>query len=343
MKRTSGRAEPGRVKELLNERLSLSFIQVLSMGGTIATGAETLGQMIGRLAGDPELSSRLRFEEIEISRILSEEITPEDWAALIAALDGHLKKGSASGIVVAHGTDTLAYTASLLYWLFPRPALPVVLTAAVGPAEAYGNLRQAVLTASKAEPGIYVSLGSRTLSPLNLKFERIGPDGFRNWNMASPRFRGGAEPPELPEDRDELTRLLEGAINEAAILKVYPGMRGDLPVQLMEAGVRHFILELYDSGTANLRESPYSLRRAFMEGRERGVRFFCTSQQEGVVDFSEYITSHELWREGAIPMGSLTTESAFTRLIAARLTRRAAEDGEELVKIMEEANADLDR
>ena len=28
------------------------------------------------------------------------------------------------------------------------------------------------------------------------------------------------------------------------------------------------------------------------------------------------MTSHELWREGAVPMGSLTTESAYTRLVA---------------------------
>ena len=89
-----------------------------SAGGPIAAG--DIGAAMRRLGRDPQLASRLRFEEIEIRRILSEEITPEDWAALIAALDAHLKKGSASGIVIAHGTDTLAYTASLLYWLFPR-------------------------------------------------------------------------------------------------------------------------------------------------------------------------------------------------------------------------------
>ncbi len=347
MKLTSGRAEPGLVKEILNARLSLSFIQVLSMGGAISgerTGdgpieAGDIGAVVQRLGRDPQLSSRLRFEEIEIRRILSEEITPEDWSALIGGLDAHLKKGSASGIVIAHGTDTLAYTASLLYWLFPRPALPVVITASLSAEGAEAQLRAAVTAASSREPGIAVCLGSRLLSPLNLKFERVAADGFRNWNMGRPRFRGSAEAPELPEERGELTRRLEEAINQAAILKVYPGMRGDFLLPLMDAGVRYFILELYDTGTASLRGSPYSLRKAFQEGKERGVRFFCTSQQEGIVDFSQYITSHELWREGAIPMGSLTTESAFTRLVTALLAGRR---DEELVKAMEEANADLD-
>jgi L-asparaginase/Glu-tRNA(Gln) amidotransferase subunit D len=53
--------------------------------------------------------------------------------------------------------------------------------------------------------------------------------------------------------------------------------------------------------------------------RLRGVQFFCTSQQEGIVDFAGYVISHELWREGAVPMGALTTESAYTRLLAALL------------------------
>ncbi len=244
MRLTGGMAEPGLVKEILNARLSLSFIQVLSMGGAI-TGARTaegpiaagdLGEMVRRLGQDPDLSSRLRFEEIEIRRILSEEITPEDWSALVAGLDAHLKKGSASGIVIAHGTDTLAYTASLLYWLFPQPALPVVITASLSAEGAEAQLRTAVAAVSRQEPGMAVCLGSRLLSPLNLKFERVHPDGFRNWNMREPRFRGSVEAPELPEERGELTRRLEEAINQAAILKVYPGMRGELLLPMMEGG-----------------------------------------------------------------------------------------------------------
>jgi aspartyl-tRNA(Asn)/glutamyl-tRNA(Gln) amidotransferase subunit B len=126
---------------------------------------------------------------------------------------------------------------------------------------------------------------------------------------------------------------LEQVISRSCILKVYPGMKGDYLIALINAGVRYFILELYDTGTANLRESPFSLKKAFMYGKTKGVRFFCTSQQEGIVDFSGYITSHELWREGAIPMGFLTTESAYTRLLAACLS---CETEEEIIRLMEE-------
>ena len=343
MKKTSGRAEPGLVRQMLNARFDLSFIQVLSMGGAIGgtrtgTGeiaAGDLKQVVDKLGRNKRLPKNLRFEEIEISRILSEEITPEDWAALITTLDTHLKQENTSGVVIAHGTDTLAYTASLLFWLFPQVSLPIVLTATLDPAGAEDALSAAILAATKQPPGIYLSLEGKILSPLNLKFERVTGEAFRNWNLDRPMFSSGSlsVAPLSISDKTALRRSLEQAISQVCILRVYPGMKGDYLVALMNSGVRYFILELYDTGTANLRESPFSLRKAFIDGKTRGARFFCTSQQEGIVDFSGYITSHELWREGAIPMGFLTTESAYTRLLAACLS---SETEEEVVRLMEE-------
>ncbi len=343
MKKTSGRAEPGLVKVLLNARFELSFVQVLSMGGAIGgtrTGAGEvaagdLKQVIDKLGRDKRLPKNVRFEEIEISRILSEEITPEDWAALIVSLDSYLKQENTSGVVVAHGTDTLAYTASLLFWLFPRVPMPVVFTAALDPRDAEEALSTAILAATEQPPGVYLSLEGKILSPLNLKFEKVARDAFRNWNLEEPMFTSGSLPlpPLTLTDRTGLREALEQAISRVCILQAYPGMKGDYLIALMNAGVRYFILELYDTGTANLRESPFSLRKAFIEGKTRGVHFFCTSQQEGIVDFSGYVTSHELWREGAVPMGFLTTESAYTRLLAAML---CCETEEEVIHLMEE-------
>jgi aspartyl-tRNA(Asn)/glutamyl-tRNA(Gln) amidotransferase subunit B len=100
----------------------------------------------------------------------------------------------------------------------------------------------------------------------------------------------------------------------------------------MDRGVKNFFLELYDTGTAGFREGPYSLKRAFTLGKRRGVRFYCSSQQEGIVDFSDYATSHELWRVGAVPMGAYTTETAVARYLAAGII---ADSDEELAQLMD--------
>jgi aspartyl-tRNA(Asn)/glutamyl-tRNA(Gln) amidotransferase subunit B len=102
----------------------------------------------------------------------------------------------------------------------------------------------------------------------------------------------------------------------------------------MDQGVRNFFLELYDTGTAGLREGPYSLRKALALGKRRGVRFYCSSQQEAIVDFSGYSSSREIWREGAVPMGAYTTETSVARFLAASII---ADSETELAGLMESA------
>jgi aspartyl-tRNA(Asn)/glutamyl-tRNA(Gln) amidotransferase subunit B len=350
MKETSGRADPSLVQSLVKQKLAVSVIQILSLGGAIVgrespDGDVTAGdpaELMRLLEAEESLGRRISFEETEVGRILSEEITPEDWARLITGIDERLRRGSAAGLVVTHGTDTLAYTASLVYWLFPRPPVPIVLAASLQPAgrpgsDAISTLRRAIQAAGEEAPGVYVAFGGKLLSPVNLKFERVTADGFRNWNMATPCHTGSPLFDELAlGGRDSLKARIEAAINATLILRVYPGMRGDHLVELMDRGVKNFVLELYDTGTANLRDSPYSLRKVFLAAREKGVHFFCTSQQEGIVDFSRYATSHELWREGAIPMGPLTTESAWTKLV---VCSAFSESEEEMLARMEQGNA----
>jgi aspartyl-tRNA(Asn)/glutamyl-tRNA(Gln) amidotransferase subunit B len=352
MRATSGRADPSLLQALVKQKLAVSVIQILSLGGAIVARESEQGDVV---AGDPteivrlleaegSLGLKVAFEEGEVGRILSEEITPDEWARLASGIDERLRGGRASGIVVTHGTDTLSYTASLLFWLFPRPPVPIVLAASLQPAgkegsDAIPTLRKAIQVAAQSEPGVYVVFGGQVLSPLNLKFERMAADGFRNWNMGRPCHAGNALFDELPlsGDREKLRSRIEAAINATLILRVYPGMRGDHLIELMDRGVKNFVLELYDTGTANLRDSPYSLRRVFLAAREKGVHVFCTSQQEGIVDFSRYVTSHELWREGAIPMGPLTTESAWTKLV---VCSAFSDTEEEMLARMEQGNAD---
>ena len=352
MKETSGRADPTLVQGLVKEKLSVSVVQILALGGAIVGMETEQGEVV---PGDPAMIVRsleaegtlpraIAFEEGEVGRILSEEITPQDWARLLLGLEDRLRGGRAAGIVVTHGTDTLAYTASLVFWLFPRPPVPVVFAASLQPAgrpgsDAIPTLRKAIQVASESPPGVYVVVSGRVFSPLNLRFEKVAPDGFRNWNLAGPCHTGTPLFEDVPwaADRASLEQRLEAAINSTVILRVYPGMRADHVIDLMDRGVRELVLELYDTGTANLRDSPYSLRRALLAARERGVNIFCTSQQEGIVDLSRWATGHELWREGAIPMGALTTESAWTKLIVCA----AFSDSADQVRArMEQGNAD---
>ncbi|MDL2229805.1 asparaginase domain-containing protein [Treponema sp. OttesenSCG-928-L16] len=348
MKETGGLAEPSLVKDILREELSVSLVYVLSMGGAISGTVNedgTVGsgdeRILKELLADSENTdaSRVRFESVQVGRLLSEEIVPSDWAALIETVADRLNSGTANGIVIAHGTDTLPYTASLLYWLFADASAPIVLAASSTPpgisSEAADTMKKAVELAADKSRGVYVVHGGKILSPLNLKFERIGRDGFRNWNMEEPVFYGSSLlTGPLEADQYVLSQLLEEAVNSMCVVRIYPGLRSDYLVSIMEKGARNFFLELYDTGTAGFREGPYSLKQVFTRGKRIQARFYCTSQQEGIVDFSGYTTSMELWKEGAVPMGPYTTETAVARFLAASII---ADNEEEREALMENA------
>jgi aspartyl-tRNA(Asn)/glutamyl-tRNA(Gln) amidotransferase subunit B len=353
LERTRGQADPARVREILRSKIGCPVVQLLCLGGAILSAAEsaevsgpsgtTAAQSDRRLrefaaAAAAEVSGGIvvRVELIGPDARASEEVTPAHWAALAAETSRMVSSGAARGVVIAHGADTLAYTAALCYWLFADSPVPIVLTAAStadSADEAAGNLRDAIRQAASGEPGVYVAMDGTLLSPLNLKFERVAPDGFRNWNLAAPAFRGQSVAQGIWDaDEDILRSIFEDAIRKICVLRVYPGMRSELVRAAIDSGTRYLILELFDSGTANLRGESFSLRDAFAYARRRGVTVFCTSQQEGLVDFGRHSSSHILLRSGAVPMGRLTTESVFTRLIAASLE---AESHEELMEMMD--------
>ena len=83
-----------------------------------------------------------------------------------------------------------------------------------------------------------------------------------------------------------------------------------------------------------MKDSPYSLKEFLKRGKKRRCRFYCTSQQEEAIDFSGYMSAVNLWREGAVPMGMLTTETAIALYYAASLV---CDTEEELDRIMETA------
>ncbi len=353
MRATSGRADPRLVQVVLRERLALKFIRVLSFGGAIsgrrrADGmvvAGDLESLIEEARQDRSIPSDIRYDTLDLGRFLSEEVTPRDWAVLIHATARHRESGDTSGIVITTGTDTLAYTAGLLGWLFGA-SVPVVLAASSSTVESDESrecFRHAVRTAVTGSPGVSVVFGGNEYPGVNLKFERVPgrSDGpvFRTWNADDPVSVGAGMWPgrddEIGEANvDEIAARLERAARHVFVAKVFPGMPASSLIALIDAGIRFFVLELYDTGTANVRETPFSLRDALEYGHQRGITFFCTSQQEGNVDFSTYITSHDLWRGGAIPMGPLTTESVYSRLLAVLLTRTEWDD-ESVARTME--------
>jgi L-asparaginase len=139
-------------------------IEVLATGGTIA-GAQASSAEVGYKSGTfsvddlikavPQLKDVADLTGEQVANIGSQTMNHEVWLKLARRVNEVLKDGSADGVVITHGTDTLEETAYFLS-LVVKSDKPVVLVGSMRPATAISadgpaNLYNAVALAASPE------------------------------------------------------------------------------------------------------------------------------------------------------------------------------------------------
>jgi L-asparaginase len=143
----------------------LQKIIILGTGGTIAGWADDPAHAGRYRSGQigiealskamPGLDVNVEYETEQVAQIDSKDMSEAVWRDLLAAVVRHLSRADVSGVVIAHGTDTLEETAFFLSALLPTNK-PVVLTGAMRAANAPqpdgpGNLSDAVRLAASGQ------------------------------------------------------------------------------------------------------------------------------------------------------------------------------------------------
>ena len=111
-------------------------ILLIATGGTIASG-NTENGLAPTISGEellrcvPGLKSLCEPSAIQVLNLDSTDMTPADWLVISGAIERYYDEYD--GFVVAHGTDTMAYTAAALSYLVRRSPKPIVLTGAQKP------------------------------------------------------------------------------------------------------------------------------------------------------------------------------------------------------------------
>ncbi|MCR4430405.1 MAG: asparaginase [Tepidanaerobacteraceae bacterium] len=167
-------------------------IAFLATGGTIAStrGPEGLRpaftekEMIELV---PELSHIADIQGKLIMNIDSSNMQPEDWKVIAAEIVEALKK--CDGVVLSHGTDTLAYTSSALTYMLTDLKKPVAVTGAqksIGEeqSDAAKNLVDSFKVASSGVPGVFVVFnGNIIIGDRATKMKTASFDAFSSVNV----------------------------------------------------------------------------------------------------------------------------------------------------------------
>lgn len=255
-------------------------IGVISTGGTIGS---TLEKGVVNVSNKQHMLAQLYQGENSISidmftpyNILSENISRDNASQLLQCIKG-IDCSDYDGIIVTHGTDTLAYTANYLDIILHDYAIPIVLVSSNYPMEdsrsnAVDNFTTGVdFICQKNDSGVFVSYTNVGAEPLihkgSLLMQAREIDGFvdsicssyyakkltngifeynDNYILSNEKltiFNKNAS-------NAELNNKLTGELcNDIMYIKAFAFMNFDIYAQNISDKTRAIVIELYHSGT----------------------------------------------------------------------------------------------
>ncbi|MFQ6080606.1 MAG: Glu-tRNA(Gln) amidotransferase subunit GatD [Candidatus Bathyarchaeia archaeon] len=318
------------------QKPGLPRVAIVSTGGTIASRVDyrTGGVRPALSASDlysvvPELSEIAMIDAEIVFSLFSENITPRHWSETAKAVAKRIEDGVA-GVVVAHGTDTMGYTAAALSFALQNLPVPVVMVGSQRSADrpssdAATNLMGAVTAAARAPFAEVVVAMHETVSDKSIivhrgtkvrKCHTSRRDTFQSVN-ATPLARVEDERVAMLTEeyrrRDPARKLvLKPDFDEkVALLKFHPGLDPKVIDWYVSEGYRGVVLE--GTGLGHVGNYCFSaVERAIKQGLVVAMTSQCLW---GRVNMNVYDTGRDLLAMGVIPLGDMLPETALVKLM----------------------------
>lgn len=336
-------------KEISEDKDNLS---ILSTGGTVAsvidykTGAvHPAFTADDLLRATPELVDYANINAKAIFNILSENMKPQYWKETAEAVYNEINDG-ADGIIIAHGTDTMHYTASALSFMIDTP-VPIVLTGAQRSSDrpssdAFTNLMASVVSAKSDIAEVTICMHSSEDDPYcelhrgtrARKMHTSRRDTFTSINM-TPLAEIKGDKITLKDKeitytkRNEKELSLNNNLSEkVALVKMYPGIDPEIIDYYTDKGFEGIVLE----GTG-LGHCSDEVIDKVSRATDENIPVVMTSQcLFGRTNMNVYSSGRRLLHENVIPVNDMLPETAYTKLSWAA---GQTDDVEEIRKIMQ--------
>lgn len=329
----------------------LPKILLISTGGTIAskidyrTGGVYPALTAAELnANVPEISEIANIDTEVLFSEYSENLLPEHWIKIAEKLDSY-SRSEYKGIIVAHGTDTMHYTAAALSFSlsgFPKPVALVgsqrssdrpssdaalnLISAARFLVETDTNGIFVVMHNSISDDEVACHWGTRVRKNHTSKrnaFQTIG---------GSPAFIVKKDVIEKDPLFSPLKKMYNPKINfdsQVMLIKYYPGLDPKLIDYAMNSGYKAIIFE--GTGLGHVGKVMHeSIARVKRNGLFVGMTSQCI---DGIVRMTVYDSGRDLLNLGVIPLGNMVPETALVKSMWALGNTR---DINEMEKIMQE-------
>lgn len=322
------------VKAEIKAKKGLPKVSILSTGGTIASKIDyRTGAVASRFLADdilqaiPELAEIANFSGKAIYSILSENMKAEYWQELSRAVVEEIK-GGADGIIIAHGTDTMMYSAAALSFMIDTP-VPIVFVGSQRSADRPSSDNTMNVTCAAkvavsdiAEVTVVMHSGAsddkcsiHRASKVR-KMHTSRRDAFRSINsepIGYVDYASGEILTSLPYvKRDEKDLKLSDSLEaKCALVKFTPGASPDILAYFIDAGYKGIVIEGTGLGHVSTDWVP-ELERA----RSQQIPVMITSQcLNGRVCDRVYDTGRDILKAGAIEGEDMLPEVALVKMM----------------------------
>ncbi|MBE5936184.1 MAG: asparaginase [Lachnospiraceae bacterium] len=305
-------------------------ILILTTGGTIVSKASENG-LQPKITGSELLdyiSSMTQKYDITCKSIMnldSSNIQVEEWKKIAHSIYENID--DYDGIIVTHGTDTMAYTASMLSFMLNNLNKPVVLTGSQMPisnmlTDGKINLYTAFAAIDCNIVGVSIAFNRKVIRGCRaVKVRTMGFEAFESVNspyLAQVYAVGikkyGDEHECVDQVEPRRTELLDAVSTKVFLLKLIPNTNPEIFDMIQQMGYKGIVIEAFGSGGLHFerRDLIEKIRQVTSNGM---VVVACSQCLYETSDFTLYEVGRKLLECGAIPGRDMTTEAAVTKLM----------------------------
>ena len=257
----------------------------------------------------------------------SSDMAPDYWCKIARIVEERYEQYD--GFIILHGTDTMAYTASALSFMFENLNKPVILTGSQLPlgmlrSDGRENILTSIeIAAAQCEdtpivPEVCIYFenclfrGNRTS-----KFNSENFDAFISGNypaLADVGIEVKYNYENIMKPNFKKLRVSYNMDKNIAVLKLFPGITEDTVNSILSInGLKGLILETYGCGNS------FSVKwylDLLEEAISKGIVVCNVTQcMRGAVDQHKYQSGLQLEKMGVLSGSDITTESALTKLM----------------------------
>lgn len=263
----------------------------------------------------PDISAKHDITPLVLMNIDSSDMTTADHKRISDTIDGYM--GKYDGMVITHGTDTMAYTAAALSVMLENPPIPVVLTGSQRPffdkdSDAPRNFADAVeAAANKALHCVCVVFGGIIMSGSDCtKTDTVSDLAFTASESEIGKIVGGnvriTHPEKVTAGEYRYDSSLCKADGKVALLDMHPSFNADIIVLLYDSGIKGFVIRCYGAGGM-----PEKVRAALGVVIAKGAKAVAVTQcLHGGTDLGIYAVGTDAEKAGIIDGGNMTVEYA---------------------------------